>query len=62
MFEFPVMGQVYAQPLIAHVPQILNKARGTMERDRNVAIVATMENFVYAFDADGGNNVFRQTT
>src|ERR1700687_5186129 len=49
-FSFSVMGQVYAQPLIAtHVREILN------QYDRNVAIVATMENFVYAFDADGGN-------
>lgn len=56
LFTFRVMGQVYAQPLIAtRVPQILNKARGTMEYDRNVAIIATMENYVYAFDADGGN-------
>ena len=56
LFSFKVMGQVYAQPLIAtQVPEILVNARGTMERDRNVAIVATMENFVYAFDADGGN-------
>lgn len=56
LFSFSVMGQVYAQPLIAtHVPGILQTASGTMKRDRNIAIVATMENFVYAFDADGGN-------
>jgi hypothetical protein len=56
VFSFKVMGQVYAQPLIAtQVPEILVNARGTTERNRNVAIVATMENFVYAFDADGRN-------
>ena len=55
-FTFSVMGQVYAQPLIAtRVPQILDQARGRMESNRNVAIIATMENFIYAFDADGGN-------
>jgi hypothetical protein len=56
VFSFSVMGQVYAQPLIAtHVREIRDTARGTTEHGRNVAIVATMENFVYAFDADGGN-------
>jgi hypothetical protein len=44
LFSYSVMGQVYAQPLIA-----------TGVGSRNLAIVATMENFVYAFDADGKN-------
>lgn len=43
VFEFPVAGQVYAQPLIAtHVAGVA-KAAGPV----NLAVVATMENFVY---------------
>ncbi|HTQ58557.1 MAG TPA: hypothetical protein VMI94_29045 [Bryobacteraceae bacterium] len=51
VFEFPVMGQVYAQPLIATQITGVPEATGSVD----LALVATMENFVYAFDANGGN-------
>jgi hypothetical protein len=45
LFTFPVDGQVYAQPL--YVPGLtINGAK------RNVLYVATMENSIYAFNAD----------
>jgi hypothetical protein len=48
LFTMSVRGQVYAQPLIAtNVPL----ASGP----RNIAYIATMQNWVYAFDADGGH-------
>jgi hypothetical protein len=46
LFSLSVQGQVYAQPLIVANLEI----RGNK---RNVLYVATMENWVYAFDADG---------
>ena len=46
LFSLNVQGQVYAQPLIVADLQIRGKKR-------NVLFVATMENWVYAFDADG---------
>lgn len=46
LFEFAVDGQIYAQPLI--VSDIDMPNRGT----RNVVLVSTMKNNVYAFDAD----------
>jgi len=45
IFEYPVDGTVVAQPLIATNVQV-NGAR------RNLLIVATIKNMVYAFDAD----------
>src|SRR5205085_741976 len=45
LFELPVEGHVYAQPL--YVPNV-----AFPERQRNVIYVATMHNLVYAFDAD----------
>jgi len=54
LFTLEVKGQVYAQPLIVTDLPILNEASGVMET-HNAMFVATMENWVYAFDADGGN-------
>jgi len=48
LFTLSVTGQVYAQPLIVTNFEIQGQTR-------NVLYVATMENWVYAFDADGGN-------
>ena len=46
LFSFAVVGQIYAQPLIVSGLQFPDKVR-------NVLYVATMRNWVYAFDADG---------
>src|SRR5688500_13889335 len=45
LYEYRVTGQVYAQPL--YVPEVA-LADGTV---RDVLLVATMRNYVYAFDA-----------
>ncbi len=45
LFSRHVHGQIYAQPLVVSGIEISNKVR-------NVVYVATMENNVYAFDAD----------
>src|SRR5262245_31978045 len=52
LFSQPVNGQIYAQPL--YVPFVPIVGKGV----HNVVIVATMENWLYAFDADdnGGPN------
>ena len=52
LFSQPVQGQIYAQPL--YVPRLSITGKGV----HNTVIVATMENWLYAFDADdnlGGN-------
>src|SRR4051812_577718 len=46
IFSYPVVGQVYAQPL--YVPNV-KEANGTA---RNVLVVATMHNMLYLFDGD----------
>jgi outer membrane protein assembly factor BamB len=46
LFTLKVSGQIYAQPLIATNIEIQGQTR-------NVLYLATMENWVYAFDADG---------
>jgi hypothetical protein len=46
LFTLSVTGQVYAQPLVVTNLEIRGSAH-------NVVYVATMENWVYAFDADG---------
>jgi hypothetical protein len=46
LFTLRVTGQVYAQPLIVTNLEVQGQTR-------NVLYVATMENWVYAFDADG---------
>jgi hypothetical protein len=51
LFTLPVEGQVYAQPLVKTNFQILNKATKRMET-HNVVFIATMKNWLYAFDAD----------
>lgn len=48
LFSLTVTGQIYAQPLVITDLKIKDKMR-------NVVYVATMENHVYAFDADGGD-------
>lgn len=45
LFELPVVGAVYAQPLV--VSDVI-----ISDRRRNVVYIATMHNRVYAFDAD----------
>src|SRR5215469_13619453 len=54
LFTLNVQGQVYAQPLVKANFQILNKSTGAVET-HNVVFIATMENWVYAYDADGQN-------
>jgi hypothetical protein len=51
-FHYPVLGQVYAQPLI--VTDVPVRIGNNLEQ-RNLCIIATMTNIVYAFDADGKN-------
>jgi len=52
LFECPVEGQIYAQPL--YVPNVeVTEAQGLV-RTHNVVYVATMKNILYAFDADTG--------
>lgn len=46
LYAYPVQGQVFAQPL--YVPDVPVQGRG----QHNVVLVATMNNRVYAFDAD----------
>lgn len=54
LFTLGVQGQVYAQPLVKTNFRIFNKGTGTMET-HNVVFIATMKNWVYAYDADGLN-------
>jgi hypothetical protein len=49
VFSFPVSGAVYAQPLYLS-QYVMND--GQMH---NVVLIATAEDYVYAFDADGNN-------
>jgi uncharacterized protein (TIGR03437 family) len=49
LYNYPVDGQVYAQPLYVHALSMPGK--GTL----NALYVATMHNSVYAFDADATN-------
>ena len=49
VFSLPVIGDVYAQPLYLHQ---YTMADGRLH---NVLIVATAQDYVYAFDADGDN-------
>src|SRR5437879_13641006 len=50
LFTHTVTGQIYAQPLYVRFVRILVK--GVDKGVHNVVIVATMDNWVYAFDAD----------
>lgn len=49
VFSFPVQGDVYAQPLYLGQYTMADGLK------HNVLIVATAEDYVYAFDADGNN-------
>ncbi len=49
LFSFPVIGDVYAQPLYLHG---FKMGDGKVH---NVLLVATAQDYVYAFDADGDN-------
>jgi len=49
LFSLPIDGQIYAQPLIVNGLDIPGKGV------HNVVYVATMKNYVYAFDADNPN-------
>src|SRR6266478_2943638 len=52
LFECPIEGQIYAQPL--YVPNVkVTEAQGPV-RTHNVVYVATMKNILYALDADTG--------
>ncbi|MDQ1451536.1 MAG: hypothetical protein QOK38_1402 [Acidobacteriaceae bacterium] len=48
-FSLPVIGDIYAQPLYLHQYQMSD---GQLH---NVLLVATAEDYIYAFDADGKN-------
>ena len=49
VFSLPVLGDTYAQPLYLHQYQMSD---GQLH---NVLVVATAEDYIYAFDADGKN-------
>ncbi len=49
VFSLPVLGDIYAQPLYLHQYQMSD---GQLH---NVLVVATAEDYIYAFDADGKN-------
>jgi hypothetical protein len=49
VFSLPVLGDIYAQPLYLHQYQMSD---GQLH---NVLLVATAEDYIYAFDADGKN-------
>ncbi len=49
IFSLPVIGDVYAQPLYLHQYQMSD---GNLH---NVLLIATAQDYVYAFDADGKN-------
>lgn len=54
LFRFQVDGQVYAQPLVVTNFSIRDRLTGST-LTRNVVFIATMENWIYAYDADGRN-------
>jgi len=49
LFSLPVIGDVYAQPLYLHGFKMCDG------QTRDVLLVATAQDYVYAFDADGNN-------
>lgn len=53
-FTHTVNGQIYAQPL--YVPSVAIPGKGI----RNVVLVVTMQNWIYAFDADDGDGANAQ--
>lgn len=53
LWEYPVRGRIYAQPLYVTLLESALTFMGLEEK--HVVYVATAENFVYAFDADNNN-------
>jgi outer membrane protein assembly factor BamB len=53
LFELPVVGSIYAQPLFVPNLRLGNQSR-------NVLYVATMHNQAYAFDADSGELLWQR--
>src|SRR5229473_4028772 len=50
LFSHSVVGEVYAQPL--YVPRVAIKGNGT----HDTVFIVTMENWIYAFDANNNAN------
>ena len=53
LFTLPVDDQVYAQPLVVSNVMLENKKR-------NIVYIATVNNSIYAFDADAGNLLWQR--
>jgi outer membrane protein assembly factor BamB len=54
LWEYPVRGRIYAQPLYATL--LFPSLTHVGVEERHFIYIATAENFVYAFDADSGSS------